>query len=694
MRIPGRIRWHRLAALGLLLLLLWVGGCAVDPGKVYVKDGKRYGVTSSRIWRARWWNYYERAVSYADGAYWDDAIADFRRALQQRDRDQRRARTYGLHFIDYFPHRELGIVYYHLARYPDATRELEASLSGVDTAKAKFYLNKARKAHLEQSQGDRETPKISLGRPLDGLFTKDFTVTVAGHVEDDTYVSAIAINGQRQFIELAASRLPFQQEIELRDGVNTIEIVAVDLTGKSVRQQLRVHLDRQGPLVSLDPVQQAGEHVQLSGLLSDRSQVVRFALAGQPVAIQPGGELEFRQLLPVGPGTTEIPFEAEDLAGNITAGTIELQLPADVPGVKQGRRGESHPTRWAALRPALLVSDLKPSPSPPAYRIAQPADAHPPVIKFTDLATKPTTYYGTIYLEGQVTDASAVTAFTINGESLWRRESQQLFFGHIAALEPGENRFLLEASDKAGNRASKEIIVHREVASVKQVDARLRVSIMPLQQKGTPSTLSDTVYDHLLTALIDQGRFQLIEREQLEAVLREQKLSQAGLVDPKTAAKIGKIAAAEGMLIGTVTEAKGALEVFMRFVDVETSAILAVEDVYGENLDLRAVRTLMAGLALEIRQQFPLLEGLVLQVQGKKVSIDLGKKQLKKHMKLTLFREGEAIKHPVSGKLLGAPTEILGEIKLQAVFDEFSQGVLRRPISSSEIKQLDKVITK
>ena len=328
------------------------------------------------------------------------------------------------------------------------------------------------------------------------------------------------------------------------------------------------------------------------------------------------------------------------------------------------------------------------------HQVAQANDVHPPVIKFTDLSTKQTTYYGTIYLEGQVTDASVITAFTVNGKSLWRRASQQLFFGHIAALQPGENRFVLEASDKAGNRASKEIVVRREVEAVKQIDARLRVSIMPFQKKGTSSTLSDTAYDHLLTAFIDQGRFQLIEREQLEAILREQKLSQTGFVDPKTAARIGKIAAAEAIMIGTVTERQKALEVFMRFVDVETAAILAVEDVYGENLNLRAMRTLMAGLALEIRQQFPLLEGLVLKAEGKKIFVDLGKKQLKKHMKLTLFRQGEEIKHPVSGKSLGAPTEILGEIKVQAVFDDLSQGVLRRSGQTGEIKQLDKVMTK
>ena len=145
-----------------LLFLLGVVGCAVERGKVYVKDGKQYGVTLSQIWRGRWWNHYERGISYADGEFWDEAIADLQAALAQRQEDQRRARTYGLHFLDYFPHRELGIVYYRLARYLEAIHELETSLRSEETAKAKFYLNRTRTSLLEQTRHDTTPPRIVL----------------------------------------------------------------------------------------------------------------------------------------------------------------------------------------------------------------------------------------------------------------------------------------------------------------------------------------------------------------------------------------------------------------------------------------------------------------------------------------------------------------------------------------------------
>ena len=116
-------------------VLLVAGGCVSDPSAVREKDGRQYGVTDG-VFRGRWWSYYERGTSYLAGGFHEEAAADFEQALKGRSRDTWRARTYGLHFVEYFPARELGVCYLRLGRLDEAERQLQEALAMVDTERA------------------------------------------------------------------------------------------------------------------------------------------------------------------------------------------------------------------------------------------------------------------------------------------------------------------------------------------------------------------------------------------------------------------------------------------------------------------------------------------------------------------------------------------------------------------------------
>jgi curli biogenesis system outer membrane secretion channel CsgG len=60
--------------------------------------------------------------------------------------------------------------------------------------------------------------------------------------------------------------------------------------------------------------------------------------------------------------------------------------------------------------------------------------------------------------------------------------------------------------------------------------------------------------DVFVTELVKSGRFRVIEREALEALMREKNLSLSGDVDPSTAVRAGKLLGVDYMLIGSVTE--------------------------------------------------------------------------------------------------------------------------------------------
>ena len=66
-------------------------------------------------------------------------------------------------------------------------------------------------------------------------------------------------------------------------------------------------------------------------------------------------------------------------------------------------------------------------------------------------------------------------------------------------------------------------------------------------------TAGRDLQDMLASELVSMGSFQVLERKELEAVLSEQDLGASGRVNPKTAAKIGKIKGAKYLVAGTVS---------------------------------------------------------------------------------------------------------------------------------------------
>lgn len=92
-------------------------------------------------------------------------------------------------------------------------------------------------------------------------------------------------------------------------------------------------------------------------------------------------------------------------------------------------------------------------------------------------------------------------------------------------------------------------------------DYRYRVAVLPfddgsIQKRwwGHRWEVGKGVADELVTALLDTGKFRLVEREQIARVLREQDLGSHGRVDSATAARIGKILGVHYLIMGKVTE--------------------------------------------------------------------------------------------------------------------------------------------
>jgi TolB-like protein/tetratricopeptide (TPR) repeat protein len=660
-------------------LLLAAAGCEMamiaKPGG---EEQELHG-GSAGTFRARWWNYYTRAVTCAAEQRWNEAEADLKKALTRRSKDKRRARAYGMHFLDYFPHRELGVVYYHLGRNEEARQELEASLQTEKSAKAEYYLDLVRKILISKNNTDSHPPEVFLASPLQDERTNRFSFTVSGTARDDTYVKSIQVNGIAVRIDLATKEVPFQVQVPLKAGMNVIRVAAIDLSGKTTFIERTVETDWQGPLLSIDEPREGQQRQEdgltLKGYAHDEAGIASITINGKDLPITTGPDIQFDYPITPAPPSGMVKVVATDTLGNKTHADIRL-----------GAEASGGRLVFASLdSPGQVLSDA-------AGSVKEPL---PLAIELRNLSDRQEVFLDQLYLEGRVRDEQAIQTLMVNGRPILRKPARNVYFSYLTALNEGENLFTIEARNSAGKTAARQVQIQRKLQRITQVGSRLSAALLPMERKGAPGLLTEGLEDAIVTELVDRSRFVIVERNRLDEVLSEQKLSSSQLAAPDTAVQVGKIVAANAVLMGTLVEKEGTLDIYLRVVDVRTSEVLAAVDVYGEDLDASVLKDLCQGLVLKLCDELPVVEGLVIEVKGERFFVDLGKKDhIKKGMRVIFYREGEPIVHPVSGETVGADSVELGEGAIRSVQEKVSDVAMIQRLGEEPIKSMHKVITR
>jgi curli biogenesis system outer membrane secretion channel CsgG len=80
------------------------------------------------------------------------------------------------------------------------------------------------------------------------------------------------------------------------------------------------------------------------------------------------------------------------------------------------------------------------------------------------------------------------------------------------------------------------------------------VAVLPFTANDKSSSLAANVQAHAMTALIDVNDpfLKVVDRENLDRILQEQRLSLSGVVDEQTAVKVGNLMGAQAVLMGDV----------------------------------------------------------------------------------------------------------------------------------------------
>jgi len=231
--------------------------------------------------------------------------------------------------------------------------------------------------------------------------------------------------------------------------------------------------------------------------------------------------------------------------------------------------------------------------------------------------------------------------------------------------------------------------------------------------------LGDAAADVFVTAMLESGRFSLIERQKVDEILLEQDLGATGRITPQTAARIGKMLGADLILTGSISEfsirrtgggigrisvgvTTGKVRLQARLVNTTSGEIMvAADESNSKNLVGARIKSLNFkqdfdyGLAhdvmhpavekavvkiVEQAQAIPAAahSGRVIKVEGDKVWINLGTSSgAKVGDTFTVVRKGEELIDPDTGQSLGAEQENIGVVEITEVRAKYSIAVLK-----------------
>jgi TolB-like protein len=97
--------------------------------------------------------------------------------------------------------------------------------------------------------------------------------------------------------------------------------------------------------------------------------------------------------------------------------------------------------------------------------------------------------------------------------------------------------------------------------------------------KGNVTDFGRYLSEELITRLYQTKKFKVIERQMLNKVITEQKLSLTGIIDPTSAQKLGKLLGVDAIASGSVSDLGKTLKVNARLISTETAEVFSVASV-------------------------------------------------------------------------------------------------------------------
>jgi len=124
--------------------------------------------------------------------------------------------------------------------------------------------------------------------------------------------------------------------------------------------------------------------------------------------------------------------------------------------------------------------------------------------------------------------------------------------------------------DQRANELSQQIARNMETGQ------KRRIAVLEFTDlQGQVTNFGRYLSEELITRLYDSNKFKVVERQLLNKVIAEQKLSLTGVIDPDSAKRLGSVLGVDAIVSGTIADRGDTLKVNARLIDTGTGEVFS-----------------------------------------------------------------------------------------------------------------------
>jgi LEA14-like dessication related protein len=199
---------------------------------------------------------------------------------------------------------------------------------------------------------------------------------------------------------------------------------------------------------------------------------------------------------------------------------------------------------------------------------------------------------------------------------------------------------------------------------------KIKMGVLDLDAVNVPPTTAVAASEMLRTELFNIGRFTIVDRKNMDKILKEQAFQKTGCTTTDCAVEIGRLLNMSNMATGTLSKVGNTFIITVNLVDVEKGEISIIETARCDNEDM--IDMSVRSIAYNLSAKIPVI-GRIVRSGEAEVVVDLGSSDnVKNGMKFKVNRLKEEIKDS-TGTVIMKEWEEVGEIELTEVQKQASK---------------------